>query len=113
MSSKRPHFVYVAFDADRVPLYAGCTTDVRRRLKEHRPMGWPSRVAHLFVTEFPTRDEALAAETERIQSLRPLYNIRDNPRVKRLVHELETHRWRVEWDRYYAYNFAHRQEAAA
>lgn len=95
------HFVYVCLDADRQPLYVGCTTDVKRRMKEHRGYRapWVAEVAHQFVTEFPTRAEALAAETERIQSLRPLWNRRHNPRAIRLSTALARHEWITEFNR--------------
>lgn len=92
------HFVYAAFDADMQPLYVGCTKDVTRRLKEHaRGSTWPSRTAHLFVTEFASEAEALGVERERIQSLRPLHNIRDNPRRMSFRKAVLDHMAFAEW----------------
>lgn len=88
------HYVYVCFDADRKPLYVGCTTNVKRRMKEHRAyMPWPQQVALMCVTEFETRDEALEAERERISSLRPTNNSRHNPASKSLRQAVLDHEY--------------------
>lgn len=94
-------YVYVCLDADRQPLYVGCTNNVTRRLREHKSYGtgWVEQVDHVMVTEFSTRKEALAAESERIQSLRPLNNLRDNPRFKSLARAVAEHEWFEEWRR--------------
>lgn len=87
-------YVYVCLDADRKPLYVGCTTNVKRRMKEHRIyMPWPAEVAHLLTTEFDTRAKALAAERERIESLRPRWNKRWNPAHISLVSAIARQEW--------------------
>lgn len=81
--NQTPHFVYTAWDANRRPLYVGCTANVARRMRDHRyQSGWYGRLDTLIVMEFPTQREALTVETHQIIKLRPAANIRHNPRYQ-------------------------------
>lgn len=75
----QPHFVYTVW-MDRTPAYVGCTTNVKRRIREHSSNGrlW-AKTGRVEVFEFATRSEARDAERVRISKLRPAGNLQHNP----------------------------------
>jgi hypothetical protein len=76
----QPHFVYTIWRG-QTPVYVGCTNDAERRLREHfRNYGWSAPEFWTETSEHPTRSAALEAERLRIGELRPVNNIRHNPR---------------------------------
>lgn len=58
----KPCFAYRAYGSDGRLLYAGITTDVDRRMQEHRGKRWHSAMARLQVDEYPSRWRAALAE---------------------------------------------------
>src|SRR3954471_12050237 len=91
--------VYTVLDADRKCLYVGQTSDVTRRMKEHRAISWWARQPGVTVLtiEFATRAEALEAEFWRIQKFRPLHNILHNPRHVTVEEEI----WNRDFEEFY------------
>lgn len=76
-----PHVVYVAFDADDRVLYVGCSHNLPQRMRRHRQTSpWHSLVARMETTEFPDMAEAETVERDKIQALRPIWNVDHNPR---------------------------------
>lgn len=85
-----PAVVYRCFDKDDRLLYVGCTGDWQRRLWQHRSNTpfWPEVVAVTFAG-YPTRDEALQAESRAIDTESPIHNVQpgvafDAPEAVRL-----------------------------
>jgi predicted GIY-YIG superfamily endonuclease len=71
----RPHYVYRAFDDLGLLLYVGCSTDVARRLAQHRSRGlWAQYMSDLTSSGPMGRDEALLAETKAIATEGPFFN---------------------------------------
>lgn len=76
----RTHYVYRVFDASGVPLYVGCTNNVRRRLGEHRRHSdwWPF-AAQFVVDSEPQPDmPAWTSERSEIHRLTPVFNLGAN-----------------------------------
>jgi excinuclease UvrABC nuclease subunit len=65
--------VYILSDADRIPIYVGCTRDFERRVTGLRTTRWWSEVEHIKLRLLP-RDVAARLERELIETLRPLHN---------------------------------------
>lgn len=100
-----PHYVYT-FWKGSTALYVGCTVNLASRIRDHQRYGWMSDATWVAWVEFPTRSEALDAETERIRKLMPRRNVRHNPGCERLHLHYENYlaqeRWRAdfeEWER--------------
>lgn len=91
------HFVYIAWNGWRRPLYVGCTNDVPRRLKEHQSGPWWALAVQVTTVEFPSRKLALAAETWYIGKLRPSHNIRDNPAYVTVAEAIGRNEWAEEF----------------
>jgi predicted GIY-YIG superfamily endonuclease len=77
-----PHFVYRCFDAHDRLLYIGCTSNVRKRIAEHRrgeraASRWLAvfMVRHEIAGPYPGRDAARAVEAEAINFNQPLFNL--------------------------------------
>jgi predicted GIY-YIG superfamily endonuclease len=71
-------YVYRLYDsADRL-LYVGCTDDVDRRLAQHRRKGTGggADISRCHAVAYPTRVEALGAESLAICAESPLLNVR-------------------------------------
>lgn len=67
------------YDDARDLLYVGVTTDLNRRLREHRrTKPWYWQVARVTAAEFATIDEARVAEERAIASERPSRNVHHN-----------------------------------
>lgn len=77
MTAPTTHVVYRAYSADDGCLYVGCTTDLKRRMREHkRTSAWFPAMARIVSSE--PMGEGLARSEERrlIRELSPLYNVR-------------------------------------
>ena len=73
--------VYTAYDADDRPLYVGFTGNLDRRLAAHRrASAWVAELDRIETVPYATKDEARAAEAQRIADLRPPHNIVHNQR---------------------------------
>lgn len=76
-------YLYRHFAADGALLYVGISLSWPARTKAHvQGSTWFDQVARVEIEQFPTRDEALAAERDAIKSERPRFNVVHNrPRV--------------------------------
>lgn len=82
MSLLGKHYVYRCYDAAGLLLYIGCTHDVQARMQVHAA-SWDNpasvvlnrRMTDVEVEEFPTFDEARAAEQAAIRDEAPLANL--------------------------------------
>lgn len=73
--SPTPHYVYRQFSSTGTLLYVGATADWSRREGDHlRNSPWRAEIARTEVTEYPSRDVALAYEALAIETEGPLYN---------------------------------------
>lgn len=71
-------YVYRAYDARDRLLYVGCSVDVDARLRYHEQhASWWVFSVRIERQAFPTRDEALAAETVAIATEHPRWNVKD------------------------------------
>lgn len=71
-----PTVLYRHFDQAGILLYVGVSASLMVRTVAHvRASAWRDEIATIKVERFPTRGEALAAETQAIRVERPLYNI--------------------------------------
>jgi excinuclease UvrABC nuclease subunit len=69
--------LYRHFNAEGVLLYVGISLRPFSRFKEHKThSGWADQIANMAIEYFPTRTEAMAAETKAVQEEEPLHNIR-------------------------------------
>lgn len=69
------HFVYRHFNAAGDLLYVGATSKLDARLRDfHANHAQRHEIARTEVVEYPTRDEAFAAERAAINTLRPPWN---------------------------------------
>lgn len=68
--------LYRHFDAGGVLLYVGISTDVLRRLLQHRERsGWIEHVSRVELEWFASRREAVSAEAVAIQRELPPWNV--------------------------------------
>lgn len=68
--------IYRLFDETGQLLYVGLTCQLARRLSSHElEKTWWADVAHISVEHYPTRDEAIDAESVAIRREGPRYNI--------------------------------------
>lgn len=72
--SENETILYRMTDYNGTVLYVGITADIQQRVNQHSEKSWFSKVAAVECTEYPTRDEAVAAETDLIKRLRPRHN---------------------------------------
>jgi predicted GIY-YIG superfamily endonuclease len=70
----KPAHTYVLWDAADAPLYAGATSDLESRIRQHRRGPFGSEIAYVTSTEYPTRAAAFAAECDLLRELKPLHN---------------------------------------
>lgn len=70
-----PISVYRCFDASGRLLYVGQSINPAGRLRDEHSRRFSGQLTTITITWHRTKDEALAAEKEAIQSDRPLYNI--------------------------------------
>jgi hypothetical protein len=76
----RPAYVYRMYSADDVLLYVGMAYEVSVRENVHRyTTPWGDQIDRVEVTEYPTRSEAAAAESEAIRTERPRWNSKGRP----------------------------------
>lgn len=66
--------VYRAYDSQDRLLYVGISKDVLDRLGQHRSSGWAQYVTNLTIEYFPTRQQALEAESRAIKDEDPVWN---------------------------------------
>lgn len=68
--------LYRAFDFEGRLLYVGISFSAIGRLWQHRNRAeWFSRATQVKIENYPTRDAALAAETNAIKTEKPLFNV--------------------------------------
>lgn len=67
-------FLYYCRNASGRALYIGVTSDVARRVSQHRDKHWWVGVSHVETTRCATRADALALETVEIKALQPPFN---------------------------------------
>lgn len=73
--------LYRHFNTDGVLLYVGISLNAAARLYQHSQYShWFSDVSNVTIETFPTREEALTAETKAIHDESPKYNIQQNSR---------------------------------
>jgi len=73
--------LYRFFNSDDELLYAGISADPAFRWKEHRrSKPWAGEVTMRVIEWFPTREEALRAESDVILCERPRYNVSQSRR---------------------------------
>lgn len=78
MTSKT--FLYKATAATGELLYVGITSQTNVRMAAHsKNSAWYALVENVEYFEFPSRDEALEAESNAIKDLRPRFNVTGNP----------------------------------
>lgn len=69
--------VYRHFDKQGNLLYVGCSLSAVHRLSQHSQVSpWFTEIAKIDVEKFNSRDAALAAERQAIQTEKPKYNKR-------------------------------------
>jgi len=75
-STVTPTKLYRHFDKDGVLLYVGISTNVVLRLSQHSKYShWFDEITNVTIETYPSRDDALDAETKAIQTENPKYNI--------------------------------------
>ena len=81
MNADRETTLYRHFDGEGGLLYVGIAYDAYNRWRQHQDhSAWTPEVRKTTYEPFPTREAALSAEREAIQSERPKYNIKMNGR---------------------------------
>jgi hypothetical protein len=69
--------LYRHFDADGKLLYVGISLSALSRLAQHKDhSAWYKSIVNVTIQEFPSREEALAAERRAILEEQPAHNIR-------------------------------------
>lgn len=90
---RKPAVVYRLFDADGALLYVGCTTDLRRRMMNHRcDRSWFSEVVELHTEPYPSRSEALRGERAAIDSEHPRHNVHPLEQGRRIAEATRRYR---------------------
>ena len=68
--------LYRHFNAEGELLYVGISLSAVKRLSQHKcDSTWYGDIATIEIEKFPTREEAMEAETVAIQNEAPIYNI--------------------------------------
>ena len=76
-----PHIVYHVYGDNHECLYIGCSGEVLSRMAQHaRVVGWYSDIKYITLDHYPTRGEALNAESIAIELEHPIYNRRLTPK---------------------------------
>lgn len=71
------HCVYKLYASDGEPLYIGVTSDLHRRMREHRRQAlWWGWVARSVIVRYPSRQAAELAEAAAIASEGPAFNVK-------------------------------------
>jgi excinuclease UvrABC nuclease subunit len=79
----KPAQLYRHFGDDGTLLYVGISLSAIQRLAQHRDHAhWFEQIKRVEMQQFPTREEALAAEREAIAREQPLFNIQFSERQK-------------------------------
>ena len=76
--------LYRAYDTAGRLLYVGIAKDVFDRVGQHRTSAWSRHATRLEFIEYPTRDDAAAAELEAIRTEDPVWNIMGRPHERHL-----------------------------
>ena len=72
----QPTHVYQVIDEQGGTLYVGITCDIKQRMSQHkRESSWWQKHATITYDTYPSRREAMAAESLIIETLNPPYNI--------------------------------------
>lgn len=91
----RPTALYRYFDDRERLLYVGITDHIHYREADHvKSSSWMGFAARSTIVRYPTREEALEAESAMIRAERPLFNVvhNDTPEARhRLVEYLVEH----------------------
>lgn len=74
-----PHTVYELYDGHGRALYVGCSSNVQRRLADHRCKPWWPQVSFMLARTAGPYVSARAEESQRIRDLRPVHNLVCNP----------------------------------
>jgi predicted GIY-YIG superfamily endonuclease len=76
MSDEPNCYLYRAFDAEGILLYAGISVNAITRLGQHMTgSAWWELVTEIRVEKYATRADALEAETKVIEVEKPLHNV--------------------------------------
>ena len=96
------HYLYRHFAADDTLLYVGISLSAVYRLSQHRQTSsWFSEIVRVSIEKFPSRVEALQAETKAIQTEKPKHNIAKRTTGRKLP----------DYDALYSYSPAHETTA--
>ncbi len=79
--------VYRLMGANGADLYVGMTTNVPRRMAEHRAR-FGDEIKTWSFTEYGTKAEAVEAEARLIADLRPIHNLYGQPGHKRVINKI-------------------------
>lgn len=69
-----PTTLYRYFDHDGQLLYVGITVNFENRRSGHCAAAWYPSVASVTLMDYPSREDALRAEWESLQSEQPIHN---------------------------------------
>jgi excinuclease UvrABC nuclease subunit len=76
--------LYRCYDDTNQLAYVGVSNHLGRRLHQHeRSKPWWRTVSHITVAHYPTRNQALDAETRAIRVERPRWNVTHNRQAHR------------------------------
>jgi len=71
--------LYRHFDNANELLYIGISLSTMQRLGQHkRHSHWFNSITNITITQFPTREEAISAESIAIREEKPIHNIKHN-----------------------------------
>lgn len=69
--------VYLIYDADDKLIYVGCTSNIKKRMNQHRTERyWANEIAKVEIENWPTKAEGFKREGYLVKTLRPRYNHR-------------------------------------
>lgn len=78
LNESAPTFVYRCYDADGELLYLGISSNVGRRMGEHRTKPWHRFCARLEVSEPMSARDALRLEYRLVRRMQPIFNVDAN-----------------------------------
>lgn len=79
------HYVYRMYNRQNKLIYVGCTTDLKRRIRQHKRESLWIRKAHRYTfEEYSSKEEGRAAEARIIMDERPWYNTQWKQEVKNI-----------------------------